>query len=256
MIKYSYIVLCSLFFITVACSDLDRTNPLDPKNPNSKRTETVLIESFVNQSGGEVITSSIEAFERLLTEYGKESFIYLEHHIEKTSGTDPWALDASLSRYLLLVPQTDEQAIPDVMFNGSQARVQGASDTEAAYQRYKIALEAELTRETTFTVEQQAAISGNQIDVSTDIAKLGNTNSSDIVVIMAVIETVNTGIRQIVRSWESVKSIGDLVHGEIVSVDRSIDIQNDWDTDNLKCVVLVQDAQSLQVFQCNSVDLK
>ncbi len=256
MSKYGYIFLCSLFFITVACSDLDRTNPLDPRNPNSKRAETVLIESFVNQSGGDVIASSIEAFERLLTEYGKESFIYLEHHVEKTSGTDPWALDASLSRYLLLVPQTDEQAIPDVMFNGSKARVQGASDAEAAYQRYKVTLEAELARETTFTIEQQVAISANQINVSADIAKLGNTNSSDIVAIVAIIEILDNGIRQIVRTWESVKSIGTLVHGEIVSVDRSIDIQNGWNTNHLKCVVLVQDAQNLQVFQCNSVELK
>jgi len=205
--------LLVLFLFFAGCGDLDRTNPLDPQNPDSIRGETVLVESFVNESGGSVIESSVNAFEKILNDYGPEAFIYMEHHLENTKGTDAHALDASRSRYLTLVPQTAEQAIPDVFFNGIQARVQGASDEESAYLRYNTELEKELGRQTTFTIEAAAQLRGDNISVSAKIAKLGNTDAKDVVVHLAVTEKVSGQIRKIVRAFIPVDTIGDLKHG-------------------------------------------
>ncbi|MBN2412557.1 hypothetical protein JXQ31_12785 [candidate division KSB1 bacterium] len=253
--NFCKILLLLLLFFT-GCGDLDRTNPLDPQNPDSKRGETVLVESFVNQSGGSVIESSIDAFERILIEYGAESFIYMEHHIEKTKGTDVYALDASLSRYLTLVPQTAEQAIPDVFFNGIQGRVQGASDEESAYLRYTDELEKELGRQTTFTIEAAAQLKAGKIYVTADIAKLGNTNAEEIVVNLAVTEKVSGNVRNIVRAFIPLETIGELNHGKIKTVKREVEIQPEWKTENLEIVVIVFNSRTLVVYQSERADLK
>ncbi len=257
MIVKNYCKILLLFFWFFAgCGDLDRTNPLDPQNSDSKRGETVLVESFVNQSGGPVIESSINAFERILIEYGVESFIYMEHHIEKTEGTDAYALESSLSRYLTLVPQTAEQAIPDVFFNGIQGRVQGASDAESAYLRYCAELEKELGRETTFTIEAAAQLKSGKIYVTADIAKLGNTKAEEIVVNLAVTEKVSGNIRNIVRALIPLDTIGELNHGRIKSVKREVEIQPEWKTENLEIVVIVFNSRTLIVYQSERADLK
>ena len=249
------LVLPILLALVIHCEDLERTNPLDPKNENSIRGETVLIEAFVNESGGDYITSSMNALQRLLGEYGDDSFVYLEHHIEKTSGTDPWALDASLSRYLALEPMQSAQAIPDVWFNGDpDTRVQGASDAETAYQRYKPVLEAGLARQCHFTIEPAATIQGNRIHVSGEIARLGASRVQDITIVVAVLERVTT-VRNIVRAWVPAKTIGELDAGEITSFERDIDIQSDWDDNRMDVVVIIQNSVNLLVYQCENVIL-
>jgi len=249
-------ILLVLILLFAGCGDLDRTNPLDPQNPDSIRGETVLVESFVNESGGTVIESSVNAFERILKEYGAETFIYMEHHVEKTKGTDVHALEASLSRYLSLVPQTAEQAIPDVFFNGIQGRVQGASDEESAYLRYSAELEKELGRKTTFTIEAAARLQAGNISVSAKIAKLGNTDAEEIVVSLAVTEKVAGRLRKIVRAFIPVDTIGDLKHGEIKSLSRDVAIQPEWNPDDLEIVVIVHNSRTLVVYQSERAGLK
>ena len=245
-----------LFVIWSGCGDLERTNPLDPKNPDSIRGETVLVESFVNHSGGPVIESSIKAFERILKEYGADAFIYLEHHIEKTPGTDSYALEASLSRYLTLVPHTAEQAIPDVFFNGIQGRVQGAADEESAYLRYSTILEKELGRQTTFTIEAAAQLRGEKIIITADIAKLGNTDAKEVVVYLAVLEKVLGSFRNIVKVYSPVETIGNLNHGKIISLTHEVDIHSDWKVNDLAIVLIVYNSRTLVVYQSEKTELK
>lgn len=253
------LLLPVLIALIMGCEDLERTNPLDPKNENSIRGETVLIEAFVNESGGSLIESSVKALERLLGDYGNGSFIYLEHHIEKTSGTDPWALDASLSRYLALEPMQSAQALPDVWFNGDpDTRVQGASDTETCYQRYKPVLEAGLARQCYFTIEPEAHIQGSRIHISAEIAKLGSSRATDITVVVAILEqitTERTTVRNIVRAWVPVKTIGELDAGEITSFESDINIKTGWDDSRLTAVVIIHNSVDLLVNQCESVTL-
>ena len=58
-----FIILCLFIF---DCGDLDRDNPLDPKNPNSSVDRVVLVELFVNDSTGfEYCNYALDALERL-----------------------------------------------------------------------------------------------------------------------------------------------------------------------------------------------
>ncbi|HPG38450.1 MAG TPA: hypothetical protein PLP19_02670 [bacterium] len=250
------ILLLILFVAVLACDDLERNNPLDPKNPSSQRTETVLVESFVNQSGGAYIASSLTAFDRLLREYGEDAFVYLEHHIAETPGTDNNALDASLNRYKVFVPETAGQGIPDVFFNGLQGRVQGASDADAAYLRYNTELEKELGRQCYFTIEAKTTRKGDNLTVSAQIARLGSEEAKDIVIYAAVLSKApGSKYRRIVKAFVTMDAFEDFNHGEIKSVKRDIDILNGWDVDNLQAVIFVQDSRDLYVYQTVKIDI-
>ncbi len=248
-IKKIKVIAWALLVMGLACEDLERANPLDPKNPASQRTETVLVESFVNQSGGAYIASSLAAFDRLLKEYGSEAFVYLEHHIEQTPGTDANALDASLNRYKVFVPETAEQGIPDVFFNGLQGRVQGASDADAAYLRYSKELEKELGRQCHFTIEAKATLKARKLTVAAQIARLGNEQAGDIVIYAAVLSQVSGSIRSIVKTFVTVDAFEKINNGEIKSVNREIDIPGGWNTDDLQVVVFVQNSRDLYIYQ-------
>jgi len=244
------IILLILFVAVLACDDLERNNPLDPKNPSSQRTETVLVESFVNQSGGAFIASSLAAFDRLLREYGEGAFVYLEHHIAETPGTDHNALDASLNRYKVFVPETAEQGIPDVFFNGLQGRVQGASDADAAYLRYNTELEKELGRQCYFTIEAKATRQAGKLTVSAQIARLGREDAEDIVIYAAILEkAAGSNYRYIVKAFITDDAFENINNGEVKAVKRDIDILGGWVVDDLQAVIFVQDASDLYVYQ-------
>ncbi|UCE06986.1 MAG: hypothetical protein JSW07_02805, partial [bacterium] len=125
---FLFIILCWFIF---DCGDLDRDNPLDPKNPNSSVERAILVELFVNDSTGfEYCSYALDALERLAQrEEFKDNLFVLEYHlINRTHNwNDSYALDEFNQRYYQYVPNLNERGIPDAMFNGLVSRVQGAS---------------------------------------------------------------------------------------------------------------------------------
>ncbi|MBN2001685.1 hypothetical protein JW935_29360 [candidate division KSB1 bacterium] len=236
----------TLYFVILvfcACAELERSNPLDPKNPESAREMTVLVEAFINDSAGSVVDYAVSGLERLIREYDSQDLVYLEHHIAKTSGTDPLALDASLSRYNFFVPVSTEQGIPDVFFDGSANRVQGASSPESAYQRYNEKMQQELAFNCYFTIEGQFSIQDDQLKITADIARLGPDNASDLAVIAIIADDLSQNFRLLVRCISPVDTWSSIKTGEIRQVDQAIDLQAYW-SPRIAVFLLIQSSRT------------
>ena len=240
-------------FITLAgCGDLERTNPLDPKNPNSQRARVVLVEAFVNQSGGAPIEAALAGLARLDREFGDRTLIYLEHHIQKTADTDPWAIEESLTRYRRYVPQPSEQGIPDVFFDG-HGRVQGASDADVAYQRYRAELERMAASPSKMTIEARATLEDGQMRVNVRIARLGSSDADDVIITLAIAQEVN-GAR-IVRALVPMDPLGTLAAGTVEALEKIIPWDDEWQESKLSVVAIAQNSRSLQVYHSSFAEL-
>jgi hypothetical protein len=247
--------LLSGLLLFAGCADLDRSNPLDPKNPDSRRDKIVLVEAFVNQSGGDVITWALDGLEQLTGEYDSQEMLYLEHHIAKTASTDPLALDASLSRYLAFVPKATQQGLPDVFFNGCIARVQGASSTAGAHMRYLNALKEQLTGTAFFTIEAVVRNSGDEIVFNIKVAPLGKKSAADVAIYNILAEEISPN-HPIVRAIVPVETFDEIHSGEIVRMIKSVDIKSDWQKSNLRAFVVIQNNRTCQVLASTEVDIE
>lgn len=246
------LTILSFAFIWDSCGDLDRTNPLDPQNPDSENNRLVLVEAFVNSSAGEPVTDALNGLARLHQDFSNDNFIILEHHIEKTANTDADASSESLNRYQNLVPANTEQAIPDVFFDGAAARVQGASSEATALNRYKIELESRVLTNSYFVIEAACSIDGNQLTVSAKIACLGSEDADDFLAQLALVEIKNNS--NIVRFLTSMKAVNSLEAGEIVKAKKSVGLDTRWNKQNLVAVVFIEDSRTKQVHQALVVD--
>lgn len=246
--------ILSLLACLVNCADLDRSNPLDPKNPASHRDKTVLIEAFVNQSGGDVISWALAGLDQLTREYNSPKVLYLEHHVAKTVSTDPLALDASLSRYLALVPQTAQQGLPDVFFNGSTERVQGASSAARAYQRYLDALKNQLSGSSFFTIEAVVQDSGDHMTFYVQFAPLGQKSASKASIYLVLAEE-KTSAHPVVRSIVLAETFDEIPAGKIINMTKSLTVKSDWQKSNLKAFVVIQNNRTCEVLTSAEVDI-
>jgi hypothetical protein len=186
--------LCVLFLLPLifaACSDLDRANPLDPKNHDSFNKQTVLAELFVNDSSldnsGNFVSSYTEAaLEDLQEEFGYTRLVFAQFHISSTI-PDPLAdLNGdNLIYYHSYVAAYGDSAlvsaaVPDVYINGPHARFQGANNEASVYTRLRTALAAKLDQRCYFTIEGNFTVSDSaRVSVSARIARLGMSNSTD-----------------------------------------------------------------------------
>jgi hypothetical protein len=250
----SFVYIAAVLFYVYGCADLERCNPVDPKNPDSSREKIVLIESFVNQSGGSVIAEALAGLDQLMREYNSHNFIYLEHHVAKTPSTDPLALETSLARYLTFVPQATQQGLPDVFFNGSAARVQGASTASLAYQRYREQLEGQLSEKSFFTIEATARMLQDQVVLSSRIARLGRHDASDVIVYDILAETLQAK-HPVVRAIVPVKTFDTIQCGEIKSMSTMIALNVEWQKSQLVAYIVIQDNQTFEVLASTRVDI-
>jgi len=235
------------------CGDLDRSNPLDPKNPMAKRSRTVLVEAFVNTQGGAVMQAATDGLARLSRDFGSDAFILLEHHVQKTPNTDVLAVEASLTRYYHLARLTSEQAIPDVFFDGSARRVQGASDAETAYLRYRSQLEDRLANSAQVTIEAEAHVEDGKLIVTADIAKLGASEVQNVATSVAVVGGLQNGDKAVVRELLPAEAIGSLHSDIIQTIRKEVPLQTGWDRSTLAVVVIVERANDQLVYHCASV---
>ncbi len=253
-ISFSALLIALLAFF-LSCGDLDRSNPLDPKNPQAKRSRTVLVEAFVNAQGGTVMQAAMDGLARLSRDFGSDAFILLEHHVQKTPNTDALADEASLTRYYLLARIASEQAIPDVFFDGRASRIQGASDAEIAYLRYRAELEDRLAIPAQVTVEAEAHLEGDKMIVSADIAKLGLAAVENVATSIAVVGGLQNSNQAVVREMLPAEAIGSLHSDVIRNIRKEVPMQASWNQSTLAVVVIVERASDQLVYHCASVPL-
>ncbi|MBN2354725.1 hypothetical protein JXO59_01360 [candidate division KSB1 bacterium] len=249
------VIILSLVGVLYTCSDLERSNPLDPKNPRSWTNRVVLIEAFVNDIGGASMEAALAGLDRLARSYPADQFILLEHHIQKTAGLDSLALPASLTRYQTLAPQPASQAIPDVFFHGPYSHVQGASDPEAAFNRYSQAMDSALQGTAKLTIEASAILSGTQLYIKAGLARLGREDAEDVSVYVVLTSRVYPN-RPVVRAFLPVEAPGHLDAGEVRTIDRMIDLSANIAWIEPSCILVVQNSRTLDIYHCVEADLE
>ena len=210
--KYIYIIfVCFLF---VSCDDIPRVNILDPNNPDSKRSQIVAVEAFVNTNNSfdynEWILEALDELENrhkddiTIAEYHRTVDIYSDdyHHPENDILHDLYSGD-------------DPKGVPDVFINGIAARVTGASSITNALSRLESALNPFLVQTSFFTIEPEVKRNDNQISISTTVARLGSESSSDILIKVIVIEKIDDQhLKRVVREIFSSDIITRLDNGK------------------------------------------
>jgi len=242
---FPFIILCWFIF---DCADLDRDNPLDPKNPNSSVDRAVLVELFVNDSTGfEYCDYALDAIERLAQrEEFKDNLYVVEYHLtNRTSDwNDNYALDEFNQRYYQYVPNLNQRGIPDAMFNGLVNRVQGAS-LENIDNRYSEAADQFLGQSSYFHIEAEKQISNNFMQLEVTVARYGKSDGANIDLNAILYEDIGTARHHYVaRKILQKQTIPKIKHGEIKSFHFSEQLPQVNNINNLFVLVFLQDQQS------------
>ncbi|MFZ5518557.1 MAG: hypothetical protein ACOY90_18145 [Candidatus Zhuqueibacterota bacterium] len=240
-----FLMLLPLVYV-VSCADLERDNLLDPLNPQSFTERAILVEMFVNDSTGyDYCEYAVEAMEEIsLREENEGKIITLEYHVTKSGWNDPLSLNETNQRYHEYIPSTNERGIPDAFFNGTGLRVQGASE-ENIYNRYAAAVDQLLGDTGYFLIEAEKKIAGNVINLDVTIARLGNSDKSDLSVNAVVYENRGTsGQRFLVKKILPRQIISRFDSGQVKNFSFSAAMSANDTMERMKVVVFLQDQNS------------
>ena len=166
-------VLVAVLVFLSACEDLERNNPLDPRNPRSERNRLILVEAFVND-GTPFSSHALKALDTLSSRTAPGQVVIVEHHLPHPNFADAYALAESRDRYHDLT--ATDLGVPDVFLNGTAVRVQGASNEANALLRYRNAIDAEAGKTAFFTIEAKKNVNGSALTVDVAIARLGSSD--------------------------------------------------------------------------------
>lgn len=243
MRKYFPFIL--LFLILSRCGDLDRDNPLDPKNPGSETNRMILAELFVNDDTGfEYCNYALDALEKLSQrEEFKTNLLVLEYHLTNQTAdwNDEFARDEFNQRYYEYVPTANARGIPDAMFNGLAHRIQGASQ-EKIEERYSNVANALLEQKSYFHIDAEKRIAGNNISINVDLARYGRSDAENINLNVILYEDLKIPrYRHVVRKIFQNQTIPLIRNGEVKSFVFSEQLPNIAQISNLFFIILVQE---------------
>jgi len=241
--RFFLLILLSLFLCY--CGDLDRDNPLDPKNPKSNVERAILAELFVNDSTSyDYCNFALDAIEKLSqqNEFKGKLFVLEYHLTNRTSDWDDvYALDQCNQRYYNYVSNSNERAIPDAFFNGKAARVQGAS-RENIDHRYLTAAQNFLGLKSYFGIEGTKKKFNNSIQLTISIARYGNSWEDDIEVNVVLYEDLESARhRYVVRKIFQPQTITTIKPGGIKSLTFTEPLSQFQHIENLYLMVILQD---------------
>lgn len=249
---YCYLVLCLIY---IQCGDLDRNNPLDPKNPGSQVERGILVEIFVNDGTGfEYCNYALDAIEKLSgREEYKNNLLILEYHLTNRQANwyDDYAKDEFNERYYEYAPLTSQRGIPDAMFNGLMQRVQGAS-LEKVEDRYLEAAQKFLGTRAFFRIEADKKIFDNNITLDIVVARLGRTDAVDVDLCVVLYEDLGLPRhRFVVRKILQRQTIPAIKHGKIQSFSFSDQLPRVENNNQLYALVFLQELRgsSKEVYQ-------
>jgi hypothetical protein len=188
---FSALAMAAGLAFWLSCADLERSNPLDPKNPDSFNKQVVLAEIFVNDSVWvDSICSSVfqnssfleAAAESLFYEFTATRLVYAQYHIGEQYH-DSLDMLPNLDYYRPYVTANGDlrYAVPDAFINGPFTRLQGATSLATIYTRMREAVTRVLDQRCAFTIEGTYAVDTTAavITVHARIARLGETDSPD-----------------------------------------------------------------------------
>lgn len=239
------------FLLLCAACELPRDNPLDPRNPDSRRPKRVLIEAFVNMRTGEPFDGyAIEALDSLESVYGDRVAV-IEYHRNAGGFITPLHRsenDILYGRYLAATG-SDNRGVPDVFVDGPAGRSQGASSAASVFVRVQRNLLPQLTEPGLFSVEAALHRSGGEMRPAVTIARLGSSGASGIrvrAVLLSEVEAAPSG--RVASGFSESAVIGSLGAGETRTV--TLPAMACDAAAVRECVIIIFDDARQTVFQC------
>lgn len=221
-----------------ACGELERNNPLDPKNPRSERPRVIFVEAFVNDATP-FSPFALRALDSLSLALASDQIIIVEHHLPSANYNDSDALQESAERYNNLA--VADHGVPDVFFNGAPTRLQGASSAPTAAQRYRAALQNESGKIAYFTIEAKKSVSATGIEINAVIARLGDSPASQFAVAAVVWEDLGiAGHRRVVRKVFSPEVVNGMAAGDTKTVRFAANLSGVQNANRVQAAVIIE----------------
>ena len=240
-------VIIGIALIEIGCEGLERSNPLDPNNPMSERRRVVLVEAFVNDSTP-YSPFALAALDDLASQTTEAQTLFLVYHLPSQSYPDTNAISSGRVRYDFYT--TQNQAVPDVFFNGLRHRVQGAASKNTALKRYQNVFTQERDEISHFTIEAQTQVSGNTLSVNVSIARLGDDELTDFFLQAVAFEDISApGHHYVVRQVLPSESITRVASSERKDITLTASIQGDGNPQRWQVVVFIQQNSKKEVLQ-------
>jgi len=247
-----------LFFFILACKDIPRDNPLDPKNPSSTRERKVLIEAFVNINDSLAVNINeyaLAALDTLKTIYPSK-LIILDYHRNTRDYIDPYHLLENENLYQHYINQFNSMAgVPDIFINGTRQRVQGASSVANSITRISNALSGMLNQNSEYSFEIEYRQSGSQVTPVVRIARLGETDARNITLKAVLIAEIDQGFHKRVVRGVSSSPMSLLEHGTYQTVTLSPLTKKEPQRLHF-LAVYVTDTAETEVFQCDMIEIQ
>lgn len=242
--------------LLAGCQDIPRDNPLDPGNPQSSRPQKVLIEAFVNTNNPLQFNQfALGALDSIM-QFNKDRVVVIEYHRNTRDYDDPYHLPQNESLYQDYVNLFDGMVgVPDVFFNISEARVQGASSVENSFLRFNDALSPLLNRSSEFALEINYRLSGSTVIPEITVAKLGTEDAKNFVIKAVLITEIdNEFLKRVVVDFTA-QEVGTLAHGEFTTYNL-LPLNMAMPQNKHSLVVYLTDFSNSRVFQCDIVKIQ
>ncbi|NUM78876.1 hypothetical protein HUU40_31345 [candidate division KSB1 bacterium] len=238
VIQNSRFWLWSGLLFLCACGELERNNPLDPKNPRSERPRVIFVEAFVNDATP-FSPFALRALDSLSLALASDQIIIVEHHLPSANYNDSYALQESAERYNNLAAA--DHGVPDVFFNGAPTRLQGASSAPTAAQRYRAALQNESGKIAYFTIEAKKSVAETGIEINATLARLGDSPASQFAIAAVVWEDLGlSGHRHVVRKIFSPEVVNGLAAGDTKTVRFTTHLSGVQNANRVQAAVLIE----------------
>jgi hypothetical protein len=205
----------------IACTDIPRDNPLDPKNNDSIRPQIVSLDVFVNTSNDlDYNERMLSAVDQLEQKYGTEITV-AEYHRNIPGYPDSLARDESEILYETYVNAyaPDTKGVPDVFLNGTTDRVQGAFSTANALLRLEQSLQPLLLQNSYYTLEPKLSRNGDLLTIEAKLARLGATAAENILLKAILVQKIdNQYLKRVVRRILISDTILEISAGEVKTI--------------------------------------
>jgi hypothetical protein len=242
-----------------ACTDLERSNTLDPENPDAETLQRIVVENFIIHytdvpSVPAPVQASQDALYELKQTYGNQLLI-LEYHQKPqlTANQDNLSRYADSVRYDSYRGST-ARGFPHVFFNGPATGLQGASSKETARNRYDTVLDSLALRKVKLHAEVERSISGNTMTITSRLARFGSTAITGLVVEYIVYENRGARLGYVVRNEAMPESVTSLAGGEVKELpSRTVTFGSEvLDPNATHVVMIVRNQTSNQILQVAS----
>ena len=227
---------------------LERDNPLDPKNSDSKRDRISLVELFVNDNIPNSSFAQNGVVDLFDGDYNNR-IVVIEYHIHD-SYPDDYSdevenMQELIDRYDIL--RNDRvDGLPYIAVNGiymdeRENSIQGASSADSVKNRLGNLLDNEISQ-SNFTIEGTITKT-NPIEFNIQIAKLGKESASDLTINFAVIENIDSDYRFVLRDLIPERQLDTIKSGEIKDVNVSSATITVVDSDKISGVVWIENTE-------------